>query len=148
MANQIINQIFAILQNLKTNATNLNKDLDQKDKREETGGDLAQLFGSFGELRSIMSKLDESDITKLQTELKELMSGKEDLMEYKRDVANILLEAKKRTEAQDQVKAKVIENMPEEKKNENVGSLFDNWGSVLSKLEQWIEQSSSTHAKR
>lgn len=142
MANSIISQVLDLLQNLKSDATNLNRDLDEKDEREETRGDLSQLFKGFGELRSLMSKLEKSDVEKLQTEMRELMSGKEDMLEYNRDVANILMEVKKRTEAENDAKEKVVEHLPSEKKDDNVGSLFDNWGSVLKNVQHWIEQNS------
>lgn len=142
MANPI-DQLFAVLQGLKTDAANFNRSLDEKDKREETKGDLARLFSSFGELRAIMSKLEESDVEKLREELKQLMSGQEDILEYNRDVNNILLEAKKRTEKTDSTKDKVIDNLPEEQKQQKVGSIFDNWRGVLSNVQHWIEQNSS-----
>lgn len=144
MANQIINQLLEVLQNIQTHANNLNKDLDEKDEREETKGDLRQLFTNFGELRALMSKLDESDVTKLREELHELMSGKEDILEYNRDVTNILMDVKRRTEVNESAKDKVVEHLPAEKKDENVGSLFDNWSSILGNVQHWIEQNTSS----
>lgn len=143
MASPIVDKLFELLQNLKTDATNLDRDLDEKDKREETKGDLRQLFRSFNELRTLISKMDESEKAKMQAEMQELMSGKENILEYNRDVANILINVKKRVEGRESIKEKVIEHLPQEQKNENVGTLFDNWRSVLTNVQQWIEQNSS-----
>jgi hypothetical protein len=143
MANDLLNQLFGLLQGLKTDTANLNKDLDEKDKREETRGDLSQIFSRFNELDSVLSQLDESDVAKMQEELKKLTSGQEDIFEYNRDINNILMQVKKRTEKNPSAKDKVIEHMPSEAKEQhadNVGSLFDSWGSVLSNVQHWIEQ--------
>jgi hypothetical protein len=142
MANQILDQLFTILQNLRTHATNLNKDLDERDQREETKGDLARLFGSFNELKTVMVQLEQSDIAKLQDELKQLLSGEENILEYNRDVSNILLEARKRAEKNEPTKEKVTENLPTQQKNQNVGNVFDNWRSILANVQHWIEQNS------
>src|SRR6188508_334210 len=119
MAHPFLDQLFEVLQNLKTDSKNLNKDLDEKDKREETKGDLSRIFSSFSELRALMSKLDESDTARLQEELRQLMSGEENILEYNNDVNNILMEVKRRTERNDVIKDKVIENLPTEQKREN-----------------------------
>jgi hypothetical protein len=139
----IINQLLELLQGLKTDATNLHRDLDEDDEREETKGDLSQLFNKFDELKSLMSKLNESDIAKLQGELKKLMSGEENILEYNRDVNDILLAVKKRTEQHEPTKDKVIEHLPPEQKHENVGSVFNNWGSLLREVQNFIEQATS-----
>jgi hypothetical protein len=145
MANNILGQLFQIIQGLRTDSSNLNRDLDERDDREETGGDLTQLFRGFGQLRSIMSKLDESDIAKLQDELKKLMSGKENILEYSRDVNNILIDVQKRTEKHEPTRDKVADNIPakHQDEHESVGSMFDSWRSVIGDVQHWIEQNSS-----
>ena len=144
MAGELINQLLGLLQNIKTDAANLHKDLDNKMKVKKPKGDLSRLFGSFGEMRELMSKLDESDIAQLKDEFKALMSGKEDLLEYNRDVNEILMNVKKRTEANAPAKDKVVEHLPPEQKDQNVGSHFDNWGSILNNVAHWIEQNTTT----
>jgi len=146
MANDLINQLFGLLQNLKTDTSNLHKDLDDKDEREETKDDLSQIFSRFGELNALLSKLDESDVAQMREDLKKLLSGQEDILEYNRDINNLLLKVKQRTEQHEPTKDKVIEHMPSEAKEQhadNVGSLFDNWGSILNNVQHWIEQNSS-----
>lgn len=143
MANELIDRLIGVLQGLKTDTANLNKDLDEKDEREETKGDLSQIFSRFGELKSLMSQLNESDVTQMREEMKQLLSGQENINDFNRDVKNILMAVKQRTEENEPSKDKVIEHMPDEAKDEhgdNVGSVFDSWGSVLNNVQHWIEQ--------
>ena len=143
MANQNLNQLFTIFQDLREHSTNLHKDLDDNDEREETQGDLANMFKSFNDLRALMSKVEQSDVTKLQSELKRLLSGEESLTDYQHDVANILSEVRKRTEQENDKKDKIADNLPPQHQNQNVNSIFDNWGSILSNVQHWIEQNAS-----
>lgn len=146
MANDLINQLLGLLQGLKTDTVNLNKDLDDKDEREETKGDLSQIFSRFGELESLLSKLDESDVAEMQEDLKKLMSGQEGILDYNRDINNLLTKVKQRTEQHEPTKDKVIEHMPPEAKethSDDVGSMINSWGSVLNNVQHWIEQNAS-----
>lgn len=147
MANQFLDQLVGLLQGLKQDTANLNRDLDEKDQREETKVDLSRIFKSFAELRALMSKLDKAETAKLQEELRQLMSGEESILEYNNDVNKILMEVKKRTESKEVIKDKVIENMPADQKRENVGSLFDNWQSALNNVHDWLEKNSSVGSR-
>lgn len=141
MATPILDQLILVLQGLKTDATNLNKSLDDRDVREETKGDLAQVFSRFGELKSLMAKASASDVEKIQDEFKQLMSGQEDVHEYNQDITAILASIKKRTEASEATKTKVTENLPKEQKTEGVASLLDNFKDVLNGVQGFLDQS-------
>lgn len=138
-----LSQLRTILQDLRKHTSNLNRDLDDGDDREETRTDLALITKGFDELKSTLRNLEKSDVAKLQDELKQLMSGEENLFEYNRDVNNILIEAKKRSEKNAPTQEKIAENLPPQQKDENVGSLFANWQSVLSNVQKWVEQNAT-----
>lgn len=138
MANNPLSQIFEILQNLQTHAGNLSKDIDTKDTREETEGDLSQIFSSFGQLRTVMSKLNEQDMARLQDEVKQLFSGEQSFFDYNRDVNNILMEVYKRAQEHPATKQKIEDNLPAQAQNQNLGNVFKGWGDLLTGLQNII----------
>lgn len=144
MANSILDQLITVLQNLKTHTSNLNKDLDNNDQREETRGDLKSIFTNFEQLQKTLTNLDQTDMDALQNELKQLLKGEQSFSDYNRDVNNILTQVRKRIERDEQTKDKVTENLPAEQKTKSVGTVFDGWQSILSKVQHWIEQNTSS----
>ncbi len=143
-----LNQLLVLLQNVRGQANNLSKDVDEKDQREETQADLSKLFSSFADLRNLLSRLEQSDVTKLQEELKQLMTGQETFAEYNRDVSKILMDVHHRTEEHPPTEEKIKENLPGAAKTQNVGSLFDNWRSVLGNIQNWIEKNTTQSSGR
>lgn len=129
-----IQDFFAVLQNIKESATNLGKDVDKNDKREETKADMAMLTLNFSDLKAILKNMTPEDRASLEREAKELFSGQETLAEYTRDVQMILNDIKGRAMADNQVKQKMQENAPMEQKGQNPSSLLEGFMKLLQQL--------------
>ena len=130
-----LNDFFAALQNIRESASNLDKDVDKSDKREETKADFAMLTLSFSDLKKILANLNDSDRQALQREGMELFSGKETMAEYTRDVKEILESIKNRVASDEQAKKKLEQNIPlEHKEQSNPSSIMDSLAQLLGKL--------------
>lgn len=130
-----IKDFFEVLQNIRESASNLSKDVDKSDKREETKADLAMLTLNFSDLKTILANLNDNDRQELEREVKELFSGKESLSEYTRDVQQILSSIKNRASSDTQVKQKIEQNIPiEHKEQHNSVSLIDSFAKLLQKI--------------
>jgi len=129
-----IQDFIDALKKVRTSADNLNKDVDHKDKREETKSDLQELSLSFTDLRKIFSSLTEEDRAALQREAQELLSGQESLAEYTSDVKKILSNVKNRVTDDVAVKSKIEQNIPEEHKEKTSESLLDTFMGYLHQI--------------
>lgn len=130
-----IKDFFEVLQNIRESASNLSKDVDKGNKREETKADLAMLTLSFSDLKTILANLNDKDRQELEREGNELFSGKESLAEYTRDVQQILTSIKNRASSDTQVKQKIETNLPIEQKDQHDSvSLIDSFANLLRKI--------------
>lgn len=146
--NNPLDQLFSVLQNLRTQASNLSKDIDTHHEREETEEDLSDIFSSFGQIKSIMSKLSPADMANLQDEVKQLFKGEQSFSDYSRDVNKILMDVYKRTEEHKPTKEKIAENLPAQVQNQSVSTIFGSWGDILNNVQKVISQASNPNAKR
>jgi uncharacterized protein with von Willebrand factor type A (vWA) domain len=129
-----IQDLFDVLTKIRTAAGNLNKDIDPKDKREETKQDVAQLTLNFKDLKKILSSMTEQDRADLQRELQELFSGQETFAEYNRDVQKLIMSIKNRIDSDIQVEQKIAQNLPAEHKEKGPSTLFETLSTVLQQL--------------
>ncbi len=130
-----IKDFFEVLQNIHESASNLSKDIDKSDKREETKADLAMLTLSFSDLKTILANLNDKDRQELDRERNELFSGKESLAEFTRDVQQILNSIKNRASSDTHTRQKIEDNIPLEHKEEhNSASLIDTFANLLQKI--------------
>jgi hypothetical protein len=53
------------------------------------------------------------------------------------------MEVYKRIEKHEPAKEKVVQNLPAQEKSQNVGTLLDNWRSVLGNIKDWVDQNSA-----
>lgn len=123
--------IMDVIQQIRSSAQNLAKDLDHRDSREETAEDLQQLTLSFTDLKNIFFALKQEDKENLSREVKELLSGQEDFATYTKDVNKILMDVKNRIQTDKQVEAKVKENLPEQHQDQAPNSLLQSFGKLL-----------------
>lgn len=129
--------IMDVIQQIRSSAQNLSKDLDNRDSREETAGDLEQLTLSFADLKKIFFALKQEDKEILSREVRELLSGQEDFKTYTRDVNKILMDVKNRIQADKTVEAKVKENLPEEHQGQAPNALLQGFGKLLEQVSDW-----------
>jgi hypothetical protein len=139
MGNPFVDQLVGLLNGLKDDTQNLHKSLDDQDEREETQGDLSNIFGKFAALRSILSKMDASDTEQIQDELKKVMSGQENISEIGQKIRGLLMTVKNRTDEHAPTRDKVADNLPDDKKEQDIGSIFDNFQGVLNNVQHWID---------
>jgi hypothetical protein len=129
-----LQDFLAVLQNIKESATNLGKDVDKNDRREETKADFAMMTLSFSDLKTILKNMTPDDKANLEREAKELFSGEETLADYSRDVQKILTDIKNRTTADSQVMKKIEQNMPIENKGQSPSTILDSFAQLLRQL--------------
>lgn len=130
-----LDQIFDVINQLRSSAENLNKDIDHNDSREETRGDLEQFSSGFQQLQHFFSKIDQQDISTVQREVQEWLSGKQDFQQYARDVVSLVSDIRNRTEADGKVQQKIQENMPEQHRDRNIGDFFNEIKGVLDQVQ-------------
>ena len=131
--NQLQN-LISVLQKLQESSTNLSKDIDPKDSREQTGKDLTSLSSAFQDLQSIFSSIREEDMNKITTEFNELISGKQNFLEYTRDVNAILMAVRERAKEKPEIKEKIVQNLPVHQQGENPDALFKKYSDILNQI--------------
>lgn len=129
-----LDQIFNVMDQLRTCAQNLNKDIDHKDSREETKRDLEQLNSGFQQLQQFFSKINQQDMETVQREVQEWLSGQQDFQQYARDVSALVTDIRNRTKADSKVQQKIQDNMPRQHRNRNVGDFFNEIKTVLDQV--------------
>ncbi|MGA8163759.1 MAG: hypothetical protein WB791_01895 [Waddliaceae bacterium] len=138
-----ISDLFTVLQKIRSTAQNLSKDVDPADSREETGGDLNDLTSGFAQLQTLFQSLNQSDMQKIQAEVKELMSGQQNFREYARDVNALLAEVRNRTQQNKEMKKKIKKNIPVEHKNKDPDDFFGGLKGILDEVSSWSEKVAS-----
>ncbi|MBA2727239.1 MAG: hypothetical protein H0U49_03590 [Parachlamydiaceae bacterium] len=133
-------EFMSIIQQIRTSAKNLSKDVDQNDPREETNKDLKELTLGFQDLREIISNIKQEEQEDLNREFRELLSGQEDFQTYTQDVKMILMDIKNRIKSDKKVEEKITKNLPAEQKNETPNSLFQGFGSLMEQISRWTEK--------
>ncbi len=133
-------EFMSIIQQIRTSAKNLSKDVDQNDPREETNKDLKELTLGFQDLREIISNIKQEEQEDLNREFRELLSGQEDFQTYTQDVKMILMDIKNRIKTDKKVEEKITKNLPAEQKNETPNSLFQGFGSLMEQISRWTEK--------
>ena len=129
--------VLIVIQKLRDSAQNLSKDIDPEDAREQTQGDLRDLSVGFQQLQKMFATLDKEQKAKIQGEVKELMEGKQNFLEYARDVRAILAEVRKKAEVDEEVKQKIEENIPEQHKDQGTASFFTKITDCLEEFKNW-----------
>lgn len=141
MENNKNDGLVSVIQQIRNSAQNLSKDLDHKDPREETAGDLEQLSLSFQDLKDIFFSLRQEDKENLSREMRELFTGQEDFKTYTRDVNKILLDVKNRIQNDKNVEKKVAQNLPEQHQNETPNTFMQNFEKLIGQITDWSKGS-------
>ncbi len=135
--------LLSIIQQIRSSAKNLSKDIDSKDQRENTEEDLAQLSMSFQDLKDILFSLNQSDKDNLNREMRELLSGQEDFQTYTHDIKKILFDVKGRIKSDRNVEEKISQNLPEEHQNVTPNTLMQGFGKLIEQIANWTEKAGS-----
>ena len=129
------NQIFDVMNQIRTSAENLNKDIDHNDSREETKGDLKQLTTGFQQLQQFFSNVKQEDMAVMQREVQEWLSGQQDFQQYAKDVSSLVTSIRNRAQEDQKVQKKIEENLPEEHRERNIGDFFNQLKGVLDQVQ-------------
>jgi hypothetical protein len=136
-------EFMSLIHKIRTSASNLSKDVDQNDPREETNKDLKDLSLSFHDLREIMSSLTNEDQENINREFRELLSGEEDFQTYTQDVKKILLDVRNRVKTDKKVEEKITKNLPADQKDETPNSLLQGFAGLIDQISRWAEKAGS-----
>jgi len=130
-----LNQIFDLINQVRTSAENLHRDIDENDRREETKGDMESLTTGFQQLQQILSNVNQEDFNVMQREVQEWISGQQNFQEYARDVSSLVSDIRSRTKKDGRVQQKLQENLPEQHRERNIGDFFNEIKGVLEQVQ-------------